>query len=114
MNLLSLVSIIGFVQVWPVINFFNFCAKENQICIRFQLCSSASVHIEDMDAGYSHGFSKKLGEISEKVKKIHGVNLQWIDEFINVSKKNNYDDLLHVKIENDVCNKNDLINYLRN
>ena len=58
---------------------------------------------------------KKLGEISEKVKAIQGVNSKWMDEFIEVINTYDTDNLFRVHIENEVCTKIELSNlYLRN
>ena len=97
-----------------MLSFINFPSKDNQSCILFQLCSSAPTKTEDLKmVGWN--FPKKLGEVSEKVKAIQGVNLKWVDEFIEVINTYDTDNLFRVHIENEVCTKIELSNlYLRN
>ena len=97
-----------------MLNFINFPSRDNQSCILFQLCSSAPIKTVDIKVTNS-GLMKKLGEISEKVKAIQGVNSKWMDEFIEVINTYDTDNLFRVHIENEVCTKIELSNlYLRN
>lgn len=45
----------------------------------------------------------KFSEISEKIIALNGANLQWIDEFVNISQIINREDNFHVQIEKIVC-----------
>ena len=92
-----------------MLSFINFPSKDNQSCILFQLCSSAPTKTEDLKmVGWN--FPKKLGEVSEKVKAIQGVNLKWVDEFTEVSNTFDKDDLFRVYMEKIVCTKIELNN----
>lgn len=44
-----------------------------------------------------------LREISQELKAVDGVNLEWINDFVNVTNRNSQPDLFNAKVENIVC-----------